>query len=329
MLIATSRPFGLAYLVPAFQIMADLKTMFPERTAHLPQEEDLRKLETQYSLYEQVAKEDKLHRYQDYTEHIETEQEGRSFPQHLAHELRSGKGKGKVEVYIVRCDRGTRNDSVHFTAESANRRMGDLVRKGDKSAMVTALTLAHGKVDSPEDRILAVLKLASLYRQQGRLEAAERIERQGRILQTHDPHFKSITTARSAVTTFLSSATAQSRRSSHTGSIPGSGPSSATTQTIENQHSSASRVALQAGNGKKGNIKPVVFDPEATRQQPSMSTKKEDHQIGDGKRANAAPDVPGREAIKHHMSAGRERTRVQAPALGFSNVYDWLLKLVW
>jgi len=162
MLMATSRPLGLAYFVPAFQMMADLVTMFPDQTVNLPHKDTRKQHASSEELVTHFNK-------PDHHEHVEE------------YDNPDKEGQGSSKVYVVKCEGGIDYDSIHPTIDSAQLRKEGLISEGDKSAMVVGVTL----VSSPKEMTLAVLELASIYRQRGRWEEAAKLDLQGQALQAH------------------------------------------------------------------------------------------------------------------------------------------------
>jgi hypothetical protein len=341
MLTATSRPFGLAYLAPAYQIMADLKRMFPGRAVYLPTEDDLRRLESQYVAFEQAAMNSDNARC---TEHAEMNEEG--WRPRLPHTNELRYNKDDVEVYIVRSRHGTHNDSIHSTLSLAHCRREDIMQGGDKSAMVTILTMAHGKIISHRDRTAAVQELAYTYQQQSRFEEARIIEKQGHVLQSQSPETHHSSVSRQRKSTILNSATTKSHRSAHTSTLTGTRPSSVTTQIIDNQlHSSireasisddkrdATEPAIFDSDAIKRRYtgKPIFFDPEAIKRRYITAANKDGPRVSDAKRDDAQAGGSHQQSnkLQYGTSDRRWHAQLQVPSLKFSIVYDWLLKAVW
>lgn len=217
---------------------------------------------------------------------------------------------------------------------------------GDKSAMVTILTMAHGKIISHRDRTAAVQELAYTYQQQGRFEEARIIEKQGHVLQSQSPERHDSSVSRQRKSTILNSATTESYRSTHTSSLTGARPSSVTTQIIDHQlHSSMGeastsddkRDATEPAIFDPDAIKrrytgePIVFDPEATKRRYTTAAKKDGPRVSDAKRDDARAGGSHQQSnkLQYGTSDRRWHAQLQVPSLKFSIVYDWLLKAVW
>lgn len=120
MLVATSPIFGLAYIVPAQEIMADFYAAFREQIVSLPSHRKLRKLTQQASSSNQDATSQQHHENtstRDDTTEKSSETAGAALSSYG-----SWSPQTHLKVYIVQGEKRARVDSIHLDSLTAHDR---------------------------------------------------------------------------------------------------------------------------------------------------------------------------------------------------------------